>query len=249
MKKLITYLVLFLSSLIMVSCTSNQPKTKKMSSENKSSTQLSSKSQEESSDTLSSSSQSSQSETEDGKDKSSFNGNYYSVQGKFGEVIIVNKKHPLAKNYNPGENPEASAAFQNLLSAMRQNNLTVSNDYSGFRSYETQDGLYNSYVASDGKANADRYSARPGYSEHQTGLAFDIKDSSGNLLEEPNAVKWLAENADRFGFIVRYPAEKESITGYMPETWHVRYIGKEATDIYQSGLSLEEYYDVSGGTY
>ena len=178
-----------------------------------------------------------------------FNGSYYSIQGKYGEVIIVNKKHPLAASYAPGEVPEAKAAFGHLLAAMQAMGLDVSSQYSGFRSYETQANLYNSYVAKDGQANADRYSARPGYSEHQTGLAFDLMDSSGNLLQEPSAVNWLAQHAHEYGFIVRYLEGKEAITGYMTETWHIRYIGQEATDIYQSGLSLEEYFGVAGGDY
>ena len=178
-----------------------------------------------------------------------FNGSYYSVQGKYGEVVIVNKKHPLSASYAPGEDPTAQAAFWQLLAAMQAVGLDVSSQYSGFRSYETQANLYNSYVARDGQANADRYSARPGYSEHQTGLAFDLMDSSGNLLQEPSAVNWLAQHAHEYGFIVRYMEGKEAITGYMTETWHIRYIGQEATDIYQSGLSLEEYFGVAGGDY
>lgn len=178
-----------------------------------------------------------------------YNGSYYTVKGKYGDVVIVNKKHPVAADYNPGEDPTASAAFQKLLAEMQAQGLSISSQYSGFRSYDDQVNLYNSYVAADGQANADRYSARPGYSEHQTGLAYDILDSSGNLLEEPTAVAWLRENAHRFGFVVRYLSEKEDVTGYIAETWHVRYIGEEATDIYQSGLTLEEYYHVAGGDY
>ncbi|MDW8682065.1 LD-carboxypeptidase LdcB/DacB [Streptococcus suis] len=179
----------------------------------------------------------------------SYNGSYYSVQGKYGEVIIANKKHPLSADYAPGEDPQALAAFQNLIADMQAKGFDVSNNYSGFRSYETQASLYQSYVNQDGQAAADTYSARPGYSEHQTGLAFDLLDSSGNLLEEPTASQWLADNAHRYGFIVRYLPGKEYSTGYMAESWHVRYIGQEATDIYNSGLTLEEYFGVPGGGY
>lgn len=181
--------------------------------------------------------------------KATFNGSYYSVQGKYGEVVIANKKHPLAKDYASGENPEALTAFQQLVADMQAKGFDVSNNYSGFRSYETQATLYQSYVNQEGQTAADTYSARPGYSEHQTGLAFDLLDSAGNLLEEPTASKWLAENAHLYGFIVRYQPGKESSTGYIAESWHVRYIGQEATDIYQSGLTLEEYYGVPGGDY
>lgn len=176
-------------------------------------------------------------------------GSYFSVQGRYGEVIIVNKKHPLAADYAPGEDPTALAAFQELVADMQGLGFAISDSYSGFRSYDYQASLYASYVASDGQAEADRYSARPGYSEHQTGLAFDLLDSWGQLLEEPEASQWLAENAHRYGFVVRYLPGKEHITGYMAESWHVRYIGQEATAIYQSGLTLEEYYGVPGGDY
>ena len=90
------------------------------------------------------------------------------------------------------------------------------------------------------KAEADRFSARPGYSEHQTGLVFDLTDKSGNLLEDSRASQWLKDNAHNYGFIVRFQAGKEASTGYMPEAWHIRYVGKEAKDIHDSGLSLED---------
>ncbi|MER0123332.1 LD-carboxypeptidase LdcB/DacB [Streptococcus sp. ZJ93] len=189
-------------------------------------------------------------ETKDSATQETFNGSYYSVQGKYGEIIIVNKKHPLASDYNPGEMPEAVAAFRELVAHMHSLGYDVSTtNYSGFRSYDTQAGLYQSYVANDGKENADRYSARAGYSEHQTGLAYDILDSSGALLTEPSATKWLAEHAHEYGFIVRYLPDKEDSTGYMAESWHIRYIGQEASDIYQSGQTLEEYFGVPGGDY
>ncbi|MBF0786884.1 MULTISPECIES: LD-carboxypeptidase LdcB/DacB [unclassified Streptococcus] len=182
--------------------------------------------------------------------KASFNGSYYSVQGKYGEIIIVNKKHPLSSDYVPGEVPEAVSAFHEIVTKMQSLGYAVSTtNYSGFRSYETQADLYQSYVAKDGKDNADRYSARAGYSEHQTGLAYDVLDSSGALLTEPGATQWLAENAHSYGFIVRYLPGKEDSTGYMPESWHIRYIGEEASDIYQSGQTLEEYFDLPGGGY
>lgn len=188
-------------------------------------------------------------EAADQETKAHFNGSYYSVAGKYGEVIIVNKKHPLSPTYAPGEDPTAQAAFWQLLGDMQAAGFSVSNQYSGFRSYETQSHLYHGYLAADSQENVDSYSARPGYSEHQTGLAFDLLDSSGALLTEPAAASWLSEHAPHYGFIVRYQAGKEEITGFMAETWHIRYIGKEAMDIYQSGLTLEEYFGVPGGDY
>ena len=112
---------------------------------------------------------------------------------------------------------------------------------SAYRSYDYQAGLYNDYVARDGKEAADRYSAQPGKSEHQTGLAFDIGQLDDSFGETP-AGKWLAQHAHEYGFIIRYPKGKEHITGYMYEPWHVRYLGIDtATSVYQSGLTLEEY--------
>ena len=177
------------------------------------------------------------------------NGSYYSVRGKYDDIIIVNKKHGLSKDYNPGENPTAKAAFVRLRDDMINQGLNVGRSYSGFRSYDYQKTLYDNYVSRDGQATADRYSARPGYSEHQTGLVFDLTDKSGNLLEDSRASQWLKDNAHNYGFIVRFQAGKEASTGYMPEAWHIRYVGKEAKDIHDSGLSLEEYFGIEGGDY
>ena len=101
--------------------------------------------------------------------------------------------------------------------------------------------MYNQYVARDGVEAANRYSAQPGYSEHQTGLAFDIGSIDNNYGNTP-AGQWLAENAHAFGFIIRYPQGKESVTGYMYEPWHVRYLGNAvAQQVYTSGLTLDVY--------
>ena len=177
------------------------------------------------------------------------NGSYYSVRGKYDDIIIVNKKHGLSKDYNPGENPTAKAAFVRLRDDMINQGLNVGRSYSGFRSYDYQKTLYDNYVSRDGQVAADRYSARPGFSEHQTGLVFDLTDKSGNLLEDARASQWLKDNAHNYGFIVRFQAGKEASTGYMPEAWHIRYVGKEAKDIHDSGLSLEEYFGIEGGDY
>ena len=178
-----------------------------------------------------------------------YNGSYYFIQGKYDEIVVANKKHPMAANYNPGENPTAKAAFLRLRNDMIAQGYNVGYAYSGFRSYDYQKVLYQNYVNKDGQAAADRYSARPGYSEHQTGLVFDLTDKAGNLLEDTAASNWLKNNAHRYGFVVRYQPGKEASTGYMPEAWHIRYIGKEADEVYHSGLSLEEYYGFEGGDY
>ena len=176
-------------------------------------------------------------------------GDYYSVQGKYDEIVIANKHYPLSKDYNPGENPTAKAELLKLIAAMQEAGFPISDHYSGFRSYETQTQLYQEYVNKDGKAEADRYSARPGYSEHQTGLAFDLIGTDGDLVTEEKAAQWLLDHAADYGFVVRYLKGKEKETGYMAEEWHLRYVGKEAKDIAASGLSLEEYYGFEGGDY
>lgn len=164
-------------------------------------------------------------------------------------ILIVNKKHPLPSSYSPGENPKAVAKLNEMISDMQDLEFDISNAYSGFRTYDYQKTLYEAYVKRDGKAAADTYSARPGHSEHQTGLTFDVKHRDGTLVTKAAEAKWIAGNAANYGFIVRYQEGKEKITGYMPEPWHLRYIGDEAINIYESGLTLEEYLGVAGGDY
>ena len=176
-------------------------------------------------------------------------GDHYSIQGKYDEIVVANKHYPMSKDYNPGENPTAKAELLKLIAAMQQAGFPISDHYSGFRSYETQVKLYQDYVNQDGKAEADRYSARPGYSEHQTGLAFDLIGTDGDLVTEEKAAQWLLDHAADYGFVVRYLKGKEKETGYMAEEWHLRYVGKEAKEIAASGLSLEEYYGFEGGDY
>ena len=176
-------------------------------------------------------------------------GDHYSIQGKYDEIVVANKHYPMSKDYNPGENPTAKAELLKLIAAMQQAGFPISDHYSGFRSYETQTQLYQNYINKDGKAEADRYSARPGYSEHQTGLAFDLIGTNGNLVTEEKAAQWLLDYAADYGFVVRYLKGKEKETGYMAEEWHLRYVGKEAKEIAASGLSLEEYYGFEGGDY
>ena len=181
--------------------------------------------------------------------KVSNKGSYYSLQGKYDEIIVANKHYPMSKDYYPGENATAKAAFLKLIAQMKEEGYAISDNYSGFRSYATQAQLYQSYVNQEGQAAADRYSARPGYSEHQTGLAFDVIGTDGQLVEDAGAAQWLLDHAPDYGFVVRYPRGKESVTGYMHEEWHLRYIGKEAKEIAASGLTLEEYYGFDGGDY
>ena len=162
-------------------------------------------------------------------------------------VLIANKKYPLPKTFAPGENPEAKAALDQMVTAAKKAGFDLV-AFSGYRSYEYQTQLYTNYSNRDGKEAADRYSARPGHSEHQTGLAFDIGEIGREdvwLTEEfgeTPAGKWLAQNAHTYGFILRFPKGKEDVTGFMYESWHFRYLGKDlAEKVYQSGVTLEEY--------
>ena len=152
-------------------------------------------------------------------------------------ILVANKKYPLPQDFNPGENKEARTAFEQMAADAKTFGFYLV-AFSGFRSYEYQTTLYNNYVNRDGKEEADRYSARPGHSEHQTGLAFDVGEKSREDLwltaefGETPAGKWLADNAHKYGFILRYPEGKEDITGFMYESWHFRYVGVEkATEV------------------
>lgn len=162
-------------------------------------------------------------------------------------ILMASKQYPLPADYAPGESEEARAAFEEMAAAARVDGFELV-AFSTFRSFERQQELYKRYVKNDGQEAADRYSARPGYSEHQTGLAFDIGEQNSEehfareSFGETEAGKWVASNAHEFGFIMRYPNGKEKITGYMYEPWHFRYLGKElAKELNESGLTVEEY--------
>ncbi len=169
-----------------------------------------------------------------------------------GYLIICNKYHKLKSNYVPdlvslsgyggGQMEKVAAShFKEMSNAAKKDGIKIYN-VSGYRSYNTQKSLYNNYVSRDGKTKADTYSARPGTSEHQTGLASDINSVSSSF-DKTDAFKWLSKNAYKYGFILRYPKGKEFITGYMYEPWHYRYVGVDvATIIYEKNITYEEYY-------
>lgn len=160
-------------------------------------------------------------------------------------VLIANKTYSIPKSYAPdGLTKECSEAFSKMRSAAAKDGINLY-IVSGYRSYDTQKNLYNRYAANSGKAQADTYSARPGHSEHQTGLAMDL-NSLYTSFGDTKEGKWLAKNCYKYGFIIRYPKGKEAVTGYIYEPWHVRYLGvQKATKIYDSGLCLEEYYGIT----
>ncbi|UBH12766.1 M15 family metallopeptidase [Macrococcus armenti] len=161
-------------------------------------------------------------------------------------ILIVNKEISLPKNYNPDVDATANEHLNTLIQNGNSEGLNLVLR-SAFRSYDTQASLYQQYVARDGKKKADTYSAQPGHSEHQTGLAFDLGNTEGSddfleSFEDTKEGQWLARHAHEYGFIIRYPKGKSDITGYQYEPWHLRYLGKEtATKVYESGLTLEEY--------
>ena len=161
-------------------------------------------------------------------------------------VLVVNKTYPLPEDYGNGLTSTTTNAFYEMQAASKLENLNIYLS-SGFRSYSTQDRIYNNYVARDGKQMADTYSARPGHSEHQTGLAFDANQINDTFNDSAEA-KWLANNCYKYGFILRYPQGKEDITGYKYESWHFRYVGVDlATKLYNNGdwITLEEYVDIT----
>ncbi|MCM3357612.1 MULTISPECIES: M15 family metallopeptidase [unclassified Psychrobacillus] len=162
-------------------------------------------------------------------------------------ILIASKQYPLPATYAPGESKEARQAFEAMAAEARLSGYELV-AFSTYRSFDYQQQLYNRYVSNDGVEAADRYSARPGYSEHQTGLAFDIGELhfeqhfARESFGETPAGQWLASNAHKYGFIMRFPNGKEKITGYMYEPWHFRYVGLDhAAKIYEANTTLEEY--------
>ena len=174
------------------------------------------------------------------------------------EKILVNKYYYLNENYIPKDLIDidtkyskqgmklvkvAKEAFEELSEDALKEDMNII-AMSSYRSYEYQVNLYNNYVKKDGKEAADTYSARPGFSEHQTGLAIDVynKKEPYTNFEQTNEFKWMQDNAYKYGFILRFPKEKENETGYQYESWHYRYVGKEiAKIIHKDNITLEEY--------
>lgn len=175
-------------------------------------------------------------------------------------TVLANKYRQLPSSYEPSDlveipseysmswrelylRNEALEQFIKLCDDAKEKGLNIYAS-SAYRSYSYQSELYNNYVSSDGKENADRYSSRAGHSEHQTGLAIDVR-----TLEEDyenfgltDEYQWVKQNAHKYGFVIHYTEENEWITGFMTEAWHLRYIGSDhATKVYQSELVLDAY--------
>ena len=166
-------------------------------------------------------------------------------------VLIANKSYSLPSSYAPGLQSSIQDSFNKLKNDASNlgYNLYIG---SGYRSYWDQKIIYNNYVNRDGQANADTYSARAGHSEHQTGLAIDVCDRNvwaciTSEFDTSDQAKWINDNCYKYGLIIRYPKGKSNITGYMYESWHLRYVGVElATKLYNNGdwITLEEYYGI-----
>ena len=163
-------------------------------------------------------------------------------------VLIVNKTYSIPANYASGLDSKMLAAFNEMAAAAKEEkgySLTI---FSGFRSHATQIAVYNGHVASKGKARADVVSARPGHSEHETGLTADINYADSSI-EPPEEIVWMDENCWKYGFILRYPQGANEYTGYNYEPWHMRYIGDKelAETLYNNGewISLEEYFGLT----
>lgn len=171
-------------------------------------------------------------------------------------TVLVNKYHklpddyeasdlvPLKNNSNYSLRKPAAEAFVKLTEAANKDNV-IFYPFSAYRSFKTQEVLYNRYKTRDGEKAADTYSARPGFSEHQLGLAVDVRSESlpNNLTNEH--YKWMLDNSYKYGFIIRYPKGKQQITQFIEEPWHIRYLGIDlATKVHDSGLTYDEYYDL-----
>ena len=170
--------------------------------------------------------------------------------------MIINKYNKLDNDFVPpnlteldncsekGEylTKEAKEAYDSLCFDSKKAGFSFGVT-SSYRSYDEQLKIYNSYLKSNGQDYVDKYVATPGFSEHQTGLALDIKSLKGSPFKYTNEYKWMIENSYKYGFILRYPENLESITGYNPEAWHFRYVGKEiASFLKENNLTYEEYY-------
>ena len=176
------------------------------------------------------------------------------VSGYDDICIIVNKYYKVPDGYSPPDlvnvdgqkmRKEAADAFVKMRNDASREKLRI-RAVSGYRTVSYQRGLYNRYLSSDSQENVDRYSARPGYSEHHTGLAVDVFGSIDGLRQFENTPEfpWVRDNCYKYGFIIRYFEETEDITGYESEPWHLRYVGaRVSTDMKEKGInSFEEYH-------
>ena len=181
----------------------------------------------------------------------------YADPDKYGTEVLVNKYFYLGDTYVPNDlvkltseqgygslRKEAYDAYVKMFEAAKKDGIYFYAT-SSYRSYDSQVIIYNRYLTIDPQEKVDIYSARPGFSDHQTGYTVDILKQGYDFdnFYTTNESKWLAENAYKYGFILRYPEGLENATGYKYEPWHYRYIGKLAEDVYKSGVSYDEYFE------
>jgi len=182
----------------------------------------------------------------------------YTEISDFSETVLANKYHKLTEDYVPDDlmkikeefavdrkqmvSKVACVAFEKMAEdALKEDMHILAN--SSYRSYQEQEEIYNEYKDLYGLNYAESYAARPGFSEHQTGLVIDVKSRDSRIFADSKEFTWMKEHAYEYGFIMRYPKDKEYITGYKYEAWHYRYVGEElAKKVYESGLTYDEYY-------
>jgi len=161
------------------------------------------------------------------------------------EEFIVSNLTRISNECSYGENylsDEAALAFEKMCEAASNDGYAILAN-STYRDYETQQKIWDQYLNLYGQSYNDKYVTKPGFSEHHTGLAIDIKSANSNIFKESKEYLWTTENCYKYGFIHRYQESKESITGIKSEAWHFRYVGVDvATYIYENKLSFEEYY-------
>jgi len=196
-----------------------------------------------------------------------FNKGQYSVSDPASLWVVVNKGRRLPSGYVPGDlvipsvklrygsgnemrlRRAAAEALKDMFDGAAAANVKLM-DASAYRSYSLQSSVYNRHVNTIGKSEADKVSARPGHSEHQTGWAIDVAPASGKCMIEtcfgdlPEG-QWVKANAHLYGFVIRYPKGKEQLTGYSHEPWHIRYVGSGlAGELYRAGQTLEQFFDL-----
>lgn len=250
MRKIFIYTLLLAAALVLFAGCSNEKTT---SPENKS----------DSSNTPAASSNSS----DDSNDAAKKDEAAQAITDPHNVAVMVNKQFSLPENYEPTDlvypnvrftfkekiekrkmRKEAAEALEKMFAGAEKDGVYLAG-VSAYRSHKTQTAVFNRYVKKDGEEKAKTYSAVPGHSEHETGLAIDVSGSDGRCAAEDcfagtKEAEWLAKHALEYGFIIRYPEGKESITGYKYEPWHIRYVGTDiAKNIAERNITLEEYFN------
>ncbi|MCP1357483.1 M15 family metallopeptidase [Aneurinibacillus migulanus] len=250
MRKIFIYTLLLAAALVLFAGCSNEKTT---SPENKS----------DSSNTPPASSNSS----DDSNDVAKKDEAAQAITDPHNVAVMVNKQFSLPENYEPTDlvypnvrftfkekiekrkmRKEAAEALEKMFAGAEKDGVYLAG-VSAYRSHKTQTAVFNRYVKKDGEEKAKTYSAVPGHSEHETGLAIDVSGSDGRCAAEDcfagtKEAEWLAKHAPEYGFIIRYPEGKESITGYKYEPWHIRYVGTDiAKNIAERNITLEEYFN------